>query len=343
MHSGSRSGGGPRSSAAALLPVSFAAALFALSCPSFAAEDLGGPQDLALSDAAHPPMVPKPMERVGVPQVPPPPLHLKAGVRPGEAFIYTLSVGSIVGARARMSVGLPVQKDGRVLVGVQGEAETTELVRLLAPVTASYVLTLDLGSMLPREVLSTEKGLRDRSFHSFLDGSTLNQELQSTLRNAKTRRVLSREIRDPLSAYFALRAQELAPRTEIDFDVLDGSALWRTHLKVIGVEQIRLGEGDDTGKPVPRVSAIHIEGTLFRIDDQGHPIAKIPRRTVSCWLSDDRDRVLLDARFDSDLGKAQLRLLSYLPAKAPRKLEAKLVPSALPGLQRNEPPTEPRK
>jgi hypothetical protein len=305
---------------------------------SVAAQDLGAANDAVDMAPPEPRAKPSVVPRIGSTPPPPPPLHLKAGIRPGEAFLYTLSVGQIVGARARMSVGIPVTKDGHALVAVQGEAETTELVRLLAPVTASYVLTLDLGTMLPREVLSREKGLRDRSFHSFLSGTTLDQELTSTLRNAKTKRALTREIRDPLSAYFALRAQELLPGTEIDFDVLDGSAVWRTHLKVIGPEEIRLDEGMENAKPSPPYKSIHIEGTLFRIDDQGHPITRVAKRAVSCWLSDDRDRVLLNARFDTDLGKATLRLTSYIPSKQASRFEGKLAATSLPGLQRTNPP-----
>src|SRR5262245_12609849 len=91
------------------------------------------------------------------------------GLRPGEAYTYRFNVGPIEGARARMSVGLPVTREGRTLVAVQGEAETLSLVRLVAPVSASYVLTLDADTLLPQEITSTEKGMRDRKFHSLVD------------------------------------------------------------------------------------------------------------------------------------------------------------------------------
>ncbi len=298
------------------------------------ARDLGAPVDLGPRDTTVPRIM---SERVGAVATPVP-LRLKAGVRPGEAFLYTLSVGSIVGARARMSVGRPVTRDGHSLVAVQGEAETTDLVRLVAPVTASYVTTIDLGTLLPRDVLSTEKGLRDRSYQSTLQGNVLDQELRSTLRNAKTKRTLPRELRDPLSAYFALRAQELASGTEMDFDVLDGAAVWRTHMKVVGLEQINPREGEENAPPTPKVNTIHLEGTLFRIDDLGRAITRIPKRVVSCWLSDDRDRILVLARFDTDLGRAELRLTTYLPAKQTTKLDGKLAPTSLPGFVRTAPP-----
>ena len=270
---------------------------------------------------------------VMVPSINPP--HYRASLRPGEAFIYRLSVGTIDGARARMSIGLPVTRDGRVLIAVQGEAETTDLVRLVAPVTASYVLTLELGTLLPREVDSKEKGLRDRSFHSVVDGRIVDQDIVSATRSWKTKRTLSREVRDPLSAYFALRALELEPGTELDFDVLDGVALWRTHLKVLEVESIRLNE--ESPQPPPPVRAIHLEGTLVKIDDLGRLLPKIAKRSISCWLTDDAARILLRARFDADLGRAQLELTTYVSPQGAiktTKASGKLIPLALPGLTR---------
>jgi len=248
------------------------------------------------------------------------------GIRPGEAYTYRFSVGPIEGARARMSVGLPVVKDGRPLVAVQGEAETLSLVRLVAPVSAAYVLTLDAGTLLPREVTSTEKGMRDRRFHTVLDGRALDLEVTSPQKSHRSRRVLSREARDPLSAYFALRAHTLKPGGTIGLDVLDGAALWRLKLRVSEREDIRL---DENGlNPRPPVRAIRLDGTLQRIDDQARPMAKPAPRQITLWLSDDTTRVLLRAAFDSELGRALLELTSYVPPKR----RDRALPAPLPGL-----------
>lgn len=234
----------------------------------------------------------------------------RLGLRPGEAFTYRFSVGPIEGARARMSVGLPAQQGGRSLIAVQGQAETISLVSLVAPVHASYQLVIDAATLLPREVTTAERGLRERKFHSVLDGRALDLEVVSPTRSNRMKRTLPREARDPLSAYFALRAAALTAGEELDLDVLDGAALWRARLKVAGREDVRLNQESPT--PSPPLHAIRIEGRLERIDDAGRSLGR-PARTITCWLSDDAARALLKASFDSDLGRASLELTSYLP------------------------------
>ncbi len=248
-------------------------------------------------------------------------------MRPGEGFTYLLSVGPIEGARARMSVGLPVRRDGRVLVAVQGEAETISLVNLVAPVTAAYQLVVDASTLLPREITSNERGLRNRSFHSLVDGRALDIELISAKKNGRTQRRLSREIRDPLSAYFVLRALRLKEGDELELDVLDGLYIWRSHLRVAGREPIQLAGPNPDSKPSPPMAAIRLEGTLLRVDDAGVPTPHIAKRKLVAWLADDASRALLRAEFDSELGRAKLEMTSYQPpAKAPRLERAAQVP-----------------
>jgi len=146
---------------------------------------------------------------------------IQAGVQPGEAFTYRFSVGPIEGARARMSIGEPVVRDGHSLLAVQGEAETISLVNLVAPVNANYKLIVDASTLLPQEVTTVERGMHERSFHSTLVGRTIDLEVIAANRNLKAKRVLPREVRDPLSAFFALRASRLADGNKLELDVQD--------------------------------------------------------------------------------------------------------------------------
>lgn len=252
----------------------------------------------------------------------------RGGLQPGEGFTFALSMGPIQGARARLVVGAPFEKKGRSLVYVRGEAETLSIVKLVAPMTASYVLTLDAATLAPREIVSDEKGLNENSFHSFLDGKKLELDLASPRGKRHQVRVLLREPRDPIAAYFALRASELPDGATYDLDVLDGGALWRARLVVKGREPLVLG--DDEEHPRPPVDAIHIAGTLDRIDDVGHLIGR-PQRTIALWVTDDASRILLRTTFDSDLGRAKLDLTSYsAPA---RKTKVRQAEATLPGIQ----------
>jgi hypothetical protein len=256
-----------------------------------------------------------------------PPSGSVIGVRPGEGFTYRLSVGPIEGARARMSVGAPVRRDGHMLVAVQGEAETISLVNLVAPVTAAYKLVLDASTLLPREITSTERGLRNRTFHSLVDGRALDITMTSAKKNGRALRKLSREIRDPLSAYFVLRASRLKDGDELELDVLDGLYIWRSHLRVVRREPIELAGLSPDSKPLPAMQAIRLEGSLVRVDDAGVPTPKIRKRSLAAWIGDDASRPLLRAEFDSELGRAKLEMTSYeAPAKAPRLERAAQVP-----------------
>jgi hypothetical protein len=254
------------------------------------------------------------------------------GLRPGEAFTYRLSVGPIEGARARMSIGMPVQTNGHQLVAVQGEAETVSLVSLVAPVNAVYTLVLDAQALLPREVTTVERGLKERRFHSRLDGRALDLEVVSPQRTTKMKRTLPTEARDPLSAFFALRASALRDGEHVELDVIDGAALWRTQLRVVGRETIRLNEdrGEGVAPSAPQ-RAIKVEGTLQRIDDAGNPAPRgVPKRTLVAWISDDPTRALLRASFDSTLGRARLEMTSYLPPPRSARWSRQ---GPLPGLQ----------
>ena len=234
----------------------------------------------------------------------------RPGVFPGEGFTYSLSMGPIDGARARMVVGLPMERNGRSVVFVQGQAETLSIVKLVAPMSATYVLTLDSATLAPREIVSDEQGLHENNFHSFLDDKKLDIDIATPRGRRHQVRVLARAPRDPIAAYFALRASDLSNGAAYDLDVLDGPALWRCHLVVAGREPLVLG--DDPEHPKPAVSAIHIGGRLERIDDAGRPIGR-PLRTIALWITDDASRVLLRTTFDSDLGRAKLDLTSYVP------------------------------
>jgi hypothetical protein len=249
------------------------------------------------------------------------------GVVPGEAFTFRFTVGPIEGARARMSVGLPATKDGRTLVAVQGEAETLSIAKLLAPISASYVLTLDTATLLPKDVTSVERGLHDVTYTHHYTGKELQLDLVAKAKEHHGKHVLSRETRDPISSYFALRAMDLVPEKTLTLDVLDGAVLWRAHLRVVGSEDLQMS--DDTEHPHPPVRAIHLEGKLEHIDWSGRPLGRAPR-TVSVFLSDDDKRLLYRCSFDSELGRAKLDLTSYIPPPRSKKLPAGSLP--LPGI-----------
>ncbi len=230
------------------------------------------------------------------------------GARPGEAFTFKFSLGPVEGGRARMSVGRAVSQRGRRVVAVHGQAETTNVIKLLARMDDDYKLVVDMRNLLPVTVAETERGLRERRIVSTVDGRTADVDFWSPEKQHKARHVLPRIVRDPLSGFFALRALPLADGQTIDLDVLDGAALWRVALTVHRGGKLRL-DGAATAQ-----AAIRIDGVARRLEDNGRPRAGQRARDMVIWLSDDLDRVLLRMEADTDLGRCALELTSYVPA-----------------------------
>jgi hypothetical protein len=244
-----------------------------------------------------------------------------SGALPGEAFTFKFSVGPIESGRARMSVGLPVEKAGRRLLAVHGQAETLPWLSLLARMNDDYTLVLDAATLIPVEVSSVERGVRERRIDTGVQpsGRAVEVSLQSKKQSGKARRNTSEVVRDPLSALFAVRAAPLRDGDSLTFLVIDGMVLWRSHIDVKR-ETLRL-ENEDHGR-----KAIRLDGTNLRIDDKGRPDG-LPPRPYTIWLSDDPARVLLRMEAKIDLGDAIIELTSYSGSHAHAP-----VPS-LPGLE----------
>jgi hypothetical protein len=212
-----------------------------------------------------------------------------------------------------MSVGRPVTQDGKRVLAVHGEAETTAFIKLLAKVSDDYRLVVDMANLLPLSVNEQERGVRERRVTSTMDGRRVDVAVWSPQKEVKARRTLPLVARDPLSGFFALRALPLSDGQQIGLDVLDGSALWRVKLDVKRGSTIRLGSDGER----PARAAIRIDGVATRIDDAGRPRPAPPRK-LTIYLGDDRDRPLLRLEADTDLGRCALELTSYLPpARAP--------------------------
>jgi hypothetical protein len=217
-----------------------------------------------------------------------------------------------------MSVGQLATHSGRQLVAVLGQAETSPWLKLLAPLDDEYRLLLDARTFLPLQVLTVERGIRERRIAAQIDGRRAELDITAQKGGGKSRRLLPGPVRDPLSQLFALRAAPLAAGDTIVHDILDGAALWRMRIRVHRGELLRIDMDRPIGQPdalPPQRAAIRLEGELTRIDDLGRPTG-VPARHFTAWLSDDQSRVLLRAVTDSDLGKCTIELTGYTPASS---------------------------
>jgi Protein of unknown function (DUF3108) len=229
------------------------------------------------------------------------------GALAGEAFTFRFSVGPVESGRARMSVGIPVEKNGRRLVAVHGQAETLPWLSIVAKMNDDYRLVLDADTLLPVEVVSIEHGLRERRIDTAVNGRQVDVSLSSKKESGRSRRRLPEDARDPLSALFAVRAAPLGDGDHLEMLIVDGMALWRSKIQVRR-ERLRL-ENEERSRP-----AVRLDGENQRLDDAGKPAPQPPRH-YTVWLSDDAARVLLRMEADTDLGRAALELTSYQAAR----------------------------
>jgi Protein of unknown function (DUF3108) len=244
-----------------------------------------------------------------------------SGALPGEAFTFKFSVGPIESGRARMSVGMPMEKDGRRLLAVHGQAETLPWLALVARMNDDYKLVIDAGTLVPVEVSTVERGVRERRIDTGVKnaGRFVDQSLQSQKESGRARHSMPDVVRDPLSALFAVRAAALRDGDALSFLVIDGMALWRSRIQVRR-ERVRLENDEHSRK------SIRLDGTNLRVDDSGKPTG-LPARRYTVWLSDDADRVLLRMEAEIDLGNAVIELTSYTAGRTRAP-----APSELPGL-----------
>ncbi len=250
------------------------------------------------------------------------------GARPGESFTFSFSINSIEAGRARMVVGKPVLRLGRSLVGVRAQAETLPWLTLIASFNDEYTLSIDEKTLLPVELERIERGTRQRRIKTAVDGEGRQAQVSVTPPPPKGgRRDLQfvSAVRDPIAALFALRSIPSTGWAPMKFLVLDGIALWQVSLSSSHNEKLRL-EHDQPGSPGH--AAVRFDGMAQRLDDKGQPTKK-PERHLSVWLSTDRDRALLRAETETDIGMASVELTGYQPPN--RRRDGTLI--ELPGIQ----------
>ena len=220
-----------------------------------------------------------------------------------------------------MSVGLPVEKNGRRLLAVHGQAETLPWLALVARMNDDYQLVIDAGTLIPVEISTVERGMRERRIDTGVQpsGRFVDLSLKTQKESGHARHSMPDVVRDPLSALFAVRAAPLRDGDSLTFLVIDGMVLWRTRIEVQR-QPLRL-EGEGRAR-----KAIRLEGTNLRVDDRGKPTG-LPARRYTVWLSDDAERVLLRMEAQIDLGHAVIELTSYSGARS------RAPAPSLPGMQ----------
>lgn len=240
--------------------------------------------------------------------------------RRGEAFTFSLKLGTIEGGRARLAIAPPILKSGERMIHVVGEAEAVGLARVVTGLHDDYRLVLDADTLLPRRIELVETGLRSRKVIADLQGTRLSLDVTRADAQRRLQKVLPAEPRDPVAALLVMRAQPLRDGDRLEFLVIDGSSLYQGWVEVAGREPLQTAMGTRR--------AIRLRCRGRRVSSEGVVVPDRPVREATLWLSDDALRVPLRLQGETDLGLAQIELTSH---EAPRR--ALPAPPRLPGVK----------
>lgn len=228
----------------------------------------------------------------------------------GETITWELTYMGIEGGRARFAVGEPGLLDGRRVIGVVAEAESSGLFAVVKQMRDAVSTWIELESGLP---ISTENEATISGNHllvktSFRRGQPL-ADLRIWWKKQPERRVVrplpARETYDPLSALLVLRAWSAPDGARTTFHALGGQRLWRTDLVVEARETIR--------SPLGQRRAIRMSGVSTRLTPSFAVDARKPPRTFTLWLSDDARRTPLRLVARTEYGDVEIVATSHAP------------------------------
>lgn len=231
----------------------------------------------------------------------------------GETITWELTYHGIEGGRARLAVGSPGVVEGRRVLGVTAEAESSGLLAVVKQLRDAAATWIDLESGLP---VTTES-------EAVISGNRLRVEthwrrsepavdMRVSRQAAPVRKVVRRlpllETHDPLSALLLIRSWRAPVGSHAVLYALGGQRLWRTQIRVEGREEVTGRLGD---RPAVRMS-----GTSTRLTSGLRDDLSKPPRTFTLWLSNDDERIPLRILARTELGPVEITATSYqTPAK----------------------------
>ncbi|HET6613850.1 MAG TPA: DUF3108 domain-containing protein [Kofleriaceae bacterium] len=239
---------------------------------------------------------------------PPAPLAVRAPFFiPGEQMAWELSLHGVVGGEAVLAVGNPGRIDGKEVVILRSQVESTGVAKLIKEVSDDVTTWVDLTTAHPvyyyadvrfgkkQGVIETTfspdklRILYKRPGHPT---RTYIQKLPPGLLGYDTHAVLG-----------ALRAWAASSDQRAYFYVLSGKRLWKATIAKAGTEAISTALGE--------FRAIRIDGTAHRLERNLTPDPAKEARAFSLWISDDARRVPLLVTARTEYGDVAAALIHY--------------------------------
>jgi hypothetical protein len=225
----------------------------------------------------------------------------------GENITWEVTFRGIEGGRARMAVGNPTLVDGRHVLALRADAESSGLLAVVKTIHDDVAAWVDLDTGLPlRTEGSANTSGKELHSETIFDHAAHRAAIDFTVgstRQKTGRRLPPGETYDPLGIILILRGWDAPDGARTSFATMGGRTLWRTELTVDAREtrSTRLGQ----------VACVRMTGVSKRLLATLTLDERKPPRRFTVWLTDDARRVPVKIVAHTELGDLDVDATSY--------------------------------
>jgi hypothetical protein len=228
--------------------------------------------------------------------------------QPGEQITWEVSLQGIEGGRARMAIGQPTIVDGKSVLPLHADAESSGLLAVVKTLHDEVSAWVDASTGLPLRSVG-DSNTSGKELHAEIRFDHVLHQAQIAYQIAKGalqttgRRLPEGATYDPIGVILVLRGWDAPDGARAVFHTLGGRTVWRTELVVDGRElrATKLG----------KLSCVRMTGTSRRLSPALVLDEKRPARQFTVWLTDDARRVPLEIIAHTELGDVEVKLTSY--------------------------------
>jgi hypothetical protein len=226
----------------------------------------------------------------------------------GESITWEVTFRGIEGGRARMAIGQPLLVDGKKVLALHADAESSGLLAVVKTLHDEVSTWIDADTGLPVRTVgsSNTSGKEVRAEVSF-DHAAHRAQIEYSINQGPTqktgRRLPPTATYDPLGIILVLRGWDAPDGGRAIFHTLGGRTVWRTELVVDGreVRSTKLG----------KLPCVRMTGKSRRLSSALVVDEKKKPREFTVWMSDDARRVPLEILAHTELGDLDVELTSY--------------------------------
>lgn len=242
----------------------------------------------------------------------PPPA--KANIPAGEQMIWQVSLFGIELARLALAVGQPGMRDGKEIVVVRAQLETTKAAAIFAPVNlnlTTFVQTADLQPMYQRREVVRGTPYQWVEVNMSPGGFPVRYREWDAEDDVNVEQTVSANspLYDANSFLLAARNWQIPPGERLSVNVFREIMIWNLQLEHSGTETLKT--------PMGEFPTIRIEAIGRRLQRDGSIDESIEERRYTFWLSDDAKRLPLKLIAKSDYGDARMDLIHHVKAPKP--------------------------